>query len=131
MCLSTTWTQIISLFSYFSEKDRLAKLTSAVKNSCLPKLICELNASQEKDKLNPKAKSLLQLIRWVFICIYLLLVIFLGMTFKKIYCGPHWELIIPISDIIQITFLRFMRPLVKRNGIIHFNDVLLHWMLGQ
>ncbi|KAK9502234.1 hypothetical protein O3M35_011042 [Rhynocoris fuscipes] len=34
-----------------------------MKNSCLPKLICELNASQEKDKLNHKAKSLLQLIR--------------------------------------------------------------------
>uniref|UniRef100_A0A224XYP5 Putative salivary secreted peptide n=1 Tax=Panstrongylus lignarius TaxID=156445 RepID=A0A224XYP5_9HEMI len=45
------------------QRDRLAKLTSAVKNSCLPKLICELNASQEKDKLNHKAKSLLQLIR--------------------------------------------------------------------
>ncbi|XP_014240034.1 uncharacterized protein LOC106661263 [Cimex lectularius] len=44
-------------------RDKLAKLTSAVKNSCLPKLICELNASPEKEKLNQKAKSLLQLIR--------------------------------------------------------------------
>ncbi|XP_014287365.1 uncharacterized protein geko [Halyomorpha halys] len=45
------------------QNDKLERFTTAVKNSCLPKLICELNASPEKDKLTPKAKSLLQLIR--------------------------------------------------------------------
>ncbi|XP_073996131.1 geko isoform X2 [Rhodnius prolixus] len=60
---SSATTQLGHHTNAIPQKDRLAKLTSAVKNSCLPKLICELNASQEKDKLNPKAKSLLQLIR--------------------------------------------------------------------
>lgn len=41
------------------------KMISTMKNSCLPKLICELNASTNKDALTEGEKSLLKLIRWV------------------------------------------------------------------
>lgn len=52
------------------------KMISTMKNSCLPKLICELNASTNKDALTEGEKSLLKLIRWVgnkynYLCIYL------------------------------------------------------------
>lgn len=46
-------------------KQKLSELAIALKNSCLPKLICELNASTEKDKFTAKAKYLLQLLRYV------------------------------------------------------------------
>jgi hypothetical protein len=36
-----------------------------IKNSCLPKLICELNASRDKEKLTDSEKALLSLIRYV------------------------------------------------------------------
>jgi hypothetical protein len=36
-----------------------------IKNSCLPKLICELNASPDKEKLTDSEKALLSLIRYV------------------------------------------------------------------
>uniref|UniRef100_A0A8D8Y812 Zinc finger protein 330 homolog n=1 Tax=Cacopsylla melanoneura TaxID=428564 RepID=A0A8D8Y812_9HEMI len=39
------------------------KMISTMKNSCLPKLICELNASTNKDALTEGEKSLLRLIR--------------------------------------------------------------------
>lgn len=39
------------------------QLVSTIKNSCLPKLICELNASPHKEKLTDSEKSLLSLIR--------------------------------------------------------------------
>lgn len=39
------------------------KLLSTIKNSCLPKLICELNASPYKEKLTDSEKTLLSLIR--------------------------------------------------------------------
>ncbi|XP_069680270.1 uncharacterized protein geko [Periplaneta americana] len=38
-------------------------LMATIKNSCLPKLICELNASPHKEKLTDSEKSLLSLIR--------------------------------------------------------------------
>jgi len=46
-----------------TQNEKMSELASTLKNSCLPKLICELNAAPEKDKLTQKAKSLLQLIR--------------------------------------------------------------------
>nr|CAD7593511.1 unnamed protein product [Timema genevievae] len=39
------------------------RLMSTIKNSCLPKLICELNASPYREKLSESEKSLLSLIR--------------------------------------------------------------------
>lgn len=43
------------------------KILNAVKNSCLPKLICELNAAPNKENLSQSEISLLNLIRWVTI----------------------------------------------------------------
>lgn len=40
-----------------------AQIIKTIKNACLPKLICELNASFDKDKLTDSEKSLLSLIR--------------------------------------------------------------------
>ncbi|XP_046984449.1 uncharacterized protein LOC124554829 [Schistocerca americana] len=40
-----------------------AKLLSTIKNSCLPKLICEMNAMPSKEKLTESEKALLNLIR--------------------------------------------------------------------
>ncbi|KAJ9588075.1 hypothetical protein L9F63_018553, partial [Diploptera punctata] len=40
-----------------------SKLLSTIKNSCLPKLICELNAAPHKEKLSEAEKTLLSLIR--------------------------------------------------------------------
>ncbi|XP_046388669.1 uncharacterized protein LOC124157734 [Ischnura elegans] len=40
-----------------------AKLLDTMKNSCLPKLICELNATPNKDKLTESERALLSLIR--------------------------------------------------------------------
>lgn len=39
------------------------RILNAVKNSCLPKLICELNAAPNKDNLSQSEVSLLNLIR--------------------------------------------------------------------
>ncbi|XP_054272029.1 uncharacterized protein LOC128993604 [Macrosteles quadrilineatus] len=48
----------------FKETGRSAKaqLMSTMKNSCLPKLICELNATPQKEKLSDSEKALLSLI---------------------------------------------------------------------
>ncbi|KAF5284770.1 hypothetical protein FQA39_LY04495 [Lamprigera yunnana] len=40
-----------------------SQMIRTIKNACLPKLICELNASYDKDKLTDSEKSLLSLIR--------------------------------------------------------------------
>ncbi|XP_071453474.1 uncharacterized protein geko [Hetaerina americana] len=40
-----------------------AKLLDTMRNSCLPKLICELNATPNKDKLTESERALLSLIR--------------------------------------------------------------------
>ncbi|XP_022915543.1 uncharacterized protein [Onthophagus taurus] len=54
------------------EEDTLQKLgpstsklqiLSTIKNACLPKLICELNATPQKEKLTESERSLLSLIR--------------------------------------------------------------------
>ncbi|KAK5639150.1 hypothetical protein RI129_011642 [Pyrocoelia pectoralis] len=50
------------LKTFASQKTR-AQIITTIKNACLPKLICELNASSEKDKLTESEKSLLSLIR--------------------------------------------------------------------
>nr|CAD7266495.1 unnamed protein product [Timema shepardi] len=47
---------------YYATAARL-RLMSTIKNSCLPKLICELNASPYREKLSESEKSLLSLIR--------------------------------------------------------------------
>ncbi|KAF6205001.1 hypothetical protein GE061_019168 [Apolygus lucorum] len=60
---STSGNEVAHHSDALPQKERLAQLTRAVKNSCLPKLICELNAAPEKERLNQKAKTLLQLIR--------------------------------------------------------------------
>ncbi|XP_001808377.1 uncharacterized protein geko [Tribolium castaneum] len=40
-----------------------SELLQTIKNACLPKLICELNATPQKDKLTESEKSLLTLLR--------------------------------------------------------------------
>lgn len=40
-----------------------SQLLQTIKNACLPKLICELNATPEKNKLSETEKSLLTLLR--------------------------------------------------------------------
>lgn len=40
-----------------------SQILATIKNACLPKLICELNATPQKDKLTDSEKSLLSLIR--------------------------------------------------------------------
>ncbi|XP_017785519.1 PREDICTED: uncharacterized protein LOC108568756 [Nicrophorus vespilloides] len=40
-----------------------SQILATIKNACLPKLICELNATPQKDKLTESEKSLLSLIR--------------------------------------------------------------------
>lgn len=49
----------------FAGKFAKAQLLATMKNSCLPKLICELNAMPQKDKLTDSEKALLSLIRSV------------------------------------------------------------------
>ncbi|GJQ67436.1 hypothetical protein Trydic_g5108 [Trypoxylus dichotomus] len=39
------------------------QILTTIKNACLPKLICELNATPQKEKLTESEKSLLSLIR--------------------------------------------------------------------
>lgn len=39
------------------------KILNAVRNSCIPKLICEWNAAQNKENLSQSELSLLSLIR--------------------------------------------------------------------
>lgn len=40
-----------------------SQILATIKNACLPKLICELNATPQKEKLTDSEKSLLSLIR--------------------------------------------------------------------
>jgi len=40
-----------------------SQILATIKNACLPKLICELNATPQKEKLSDSEKSLLSLIR--------------------------------------------------------------------
>lgn len=50
-------------YSVDQKNVRRDRIINAVKNSCLPKLICELNASENKDNLTPSELGLLNLIR--------------------------------------------------------------------
>ncbi|KAL3289962.1 hypothetical protein HHI36_023345 [Cryptolaemus montrouzieri] len=40
-----------------------SQILQTIKNACLPKLICELNATPQKEKLSDAEKSLLSLLR--------------------------------------------------------------------
>lgn len=55
--------QAIMMFTVVGPHSTKSKLLATIKNACLPKLICELNATPQKEKLTDSEKSLLSLIR--------------------------------------------------------------------